>query len=159
MEELNLYDDSGQPLNKTIIRGDKNFQPHENIKLTIIYLKCKDKYLVQKCSKEKGGEFAITGGHVSVGNTSQTQAVIEVQEELGICIDAQKLRFLGNIYRPHAIFDVYMYDDDNLENMPLTLQRSEVEDALWLTKQQILDLIKANEVRQSSKEHFLKFIN
>ena len=52
-----------------------------------------------------------------------------------------------------------MYDDDNLENMPLTLQRSEVEDALWLTKQQILDLIKANEVRQSSKEHFLKFIN
>lgn len=51
MEELNLYDDSGQPLNKTIIRGDKNFQPHENIKLTIIYLKCKDKYLVQKCSK------------------------------------------------------------------------------------------------------------
>ena len=97
MEELNLYDDSSQPLNKTIIRGDKNFQPHENIKLTIIYLKCKDKYLVQKCSKEKGGEFAITGGHVSVGNTSQTQAVIEVQEELGICIDAQKLRFLGNI--------------------------------------------------------------
>lgn len=44
MEELNLYDDSGQPLNKTIIRGDKNFQPHENIKLTIIYLKCKNKY-------------------------------------------------------------------------------------------------------------------
>lgn len=159
MEELNLYDDSGQPLNKTIIRGDKNFQPHENIKLSVVYLKCKDKYLVQKCSKEKGGEFAITGGHVSVGNTSQTQAVIEVQEELGICIDAHKLRFLGKIYRPHAIFDVYMYDDDSLENMPLTLQKSEVEDALWLTKQQILDLIKANEVRQSSKEHFLKFIN
>ena len=76
-----------------------------------------------------------------------------------LCIDEQKLKFLGNIYRPHAIFDVYMYDDDSLENMPLTLQKSEVEDALWLTKQQVLKLIKANKTRQSSKEHFLKFIN
>ena len=115
--------------------------------------------MVQKCSKEKGGQFAITGGHLSVENTSQTRAIIEVQEELGLCIDEQKLKFLGNIYRPNAIFDIYLYEDESLENMPLTLQKSEVEDALWLTKQQILDLIKANEVRQSSKEHFLKFIN
>ena len=79
MEKLNLYDDSGHLLNKTIMRGYKNFQPHENIELTVVYLKCKDKYLVQKCSKEKGGQFAITGGHLSVENTSQTPAVIEVQ--------------------------------------------------------------------------------
>ena len=44
MEELNLYDDSGHILNKTIMRGYKNFQPHENIELTVVYLKCKDKY-------------------------------------------------------------------------------------------------------------------
>ena len=78
---------------------------------------------------------------------------------MGLCIDEQKLKFLGNIHRPNAIFDIYLYEDESLENMPLTLQKSEVEGALWLTKQQILDLIKANEVRQSSKEHFLKFIN
>ena len=63
------------------------------------------------------------------------------------------------IYIPNAIFDIYLYEDESLENMPLTLQKSEVEDALWLTKQQVLKLIKANKTRQSSKEHFLKFIN
>ena len=64
---------------KQLCVDTKIFQPHENIKITVVYLKCKDKYLVQKCSKEKGGQFAITGGHLSVENTSQTQAVIEVQ--------------------------------------------------------------------------------
>ena len=66
---------------------------------------------------------------------------------MGLCIDEQKLKFLGNIYGPNAIFDIYLYEDESLENMPLTLQKSEVEDALWLTKQQVLKLIKANKTK------------
>ena len=89
MEKLNLYDDSGHLLNKTIMRGYKNFQPHENIELTVVYLKCKNKYQVQKCSNGKDGQFAITDGHVSVENTSQTQAVIEVQKNWGFVLTSK----------------------------------------------------------------------
>ena len=66
---------------------------------------------------------------------------------MGLCIDEQKLKFLGNIYIPNAIFDLYLYEDESLENMPLTLQKSEVEGALWLTRQQVLELIKANKTK------------
>ena len=74
---------------KQLYVDTKIFQPHENIKITVVYLKCKDKYLVQKCSKEKGGQFAITGGHLSVENTSQTPAVIEVQKNWGFVLTSK----------------------------------------------------------------------
>ena len=31
---------------------------------------------------------------------------------MGLCIDKQKLKFLGNIHRPNAIFDIYLYDTE-----------------------------------------------
>ena len=53
MEILDLYDDYGNKLEKTIVRGDI---PHnnENIMLSIVFIKNSDgKYLIQKSSKEK----------------------------------------------------------------------------------------------------------
>lgn len=158
MEELNLYDNSGKLLERTILRGDKNLKDCENIKLTVVWLQSKDKFLIQKCSVQKGGEFAATGGHVSRGNTSSQQAVIEVYEELGLTIEENKLKFLGNIFRPHAIFDVYLYLDDNLMDKPITLQKDEVENFYWLTKFEIISLIDQGKMRTSSSEHFFKFI-
>ena len=158
MELLGLFDNSGIFLNKSIVRGDKNFNDGENIKLTTVWIKCGDKYLVQKCSKQKGGEYAISGGHVSFGNSSKEQAVIELNEELGLEIDINSLKFLGNIYRSHAIFDVHIIEDDNLSSISFKLQESEVEAVYWMTKEQINQLILNNEFRSSSKEQFEKFI-
>ena len=157
MEILDLYDKSGNKLNKTIIRGNK---PNENeyIKITVVYLKAQDKYLVQKCSEAKGGEYAITGGHVSSGNTSSKQAVIEVQEELGLDIIEEKLQLLGNIYKNTAMFDIYLYEDDSLINANTTLQLEEVESIEWLTKTEIENLIAKGLVRQSSVIHYEKYI-
>lgn len=53
MEFLNLYDDNGQILSKTIVRGSKNLLENENIKLVTIWIKCKNKYLIQESSIEK----------------------------------------------------------------------------------------------------------
>ncbi len=65
MELLDLYDDFGNKLNKTIVRG-KVPNDGENIMLSVAYIKNKEgKYLIQKSSKEKGGFYTSTGGHVT----------------------------------------------------------------------------------------------
>ena len=157
MEILDLYDINGNKLNKTIVRGNKPSEG-EFIKLTIVYLKSQDKYLVQQCSVEKGGEYAITGGHVTSGISSKDQAIVECQEELGITLDISKLSYLGNIIKKSAIFDVYLYEDDSLINFNFTLQPEEVESVHWLTKSEFENLIQLGVVRPSSCEHYNKFI-
>ena len=156
-EKLDLYDIDGNKLGKTIVRGEK---PAEGqfIKLVVVYIKSGDKYLLQKCSKEKGGEFAVTGGHVSAGNTSEEQVQIEIKEELGVDIDVAKLKRLGNIYRRQAMFDVYLYEDENFENVKLKLQTEEVEGEFWLAKTEIEALIEKGLVRERSCQHYDKFI-
>ena len=157
MEKLDVYDINGNKTGKIINRGEKTSEG-EYIKLVIVYLKAKGYYLMQKCSVQKGGEYAITGGHVSSGNTCEQQCVIEVQEELGLNIQPNKLQYLGNIFRGKAIFEVYLYEDDSLLDFDFVLQEEEVESVNWLTKQQIVDLINQGVVRESSVMHFNKYI-
>ena len=157
METLDLYDSNGKKLNKTILRGQKP-NAGEFIKLVVVYLKSRGLFLLQKCSVEKGGQYAVTGGHVSAGNSSLQQAQIEIQEELGVKIDSSKLRFLGNINRTSAIFDVYLYEDDSLFDFKFSLQVEEVENVYWLTKAQIEDLISQGVVRESSCQHYDKLV-
>lgn len=54
MEFLDLYDQNGNKLNKKILRGDKNLAEYEYIKLVTVWLKCQNKYLIRKTSKQSG---------------------------------------------------------------------------------------------------------
>jgi len=158
MELLGLFNKDGEYLNKSIIRGNKDFNDGEYIKLATVWIQKDNQYLIQKCSQEKGGEYAVSGGHVTDGNSSKEQAVLELNEELGLNVDINDLCFLGNIYRAHAIFDVYLVKDVNLDISKCVLQQSEVESVHWLTKKQIAKLIENNEFRKSSTEQFESFI-
>lgn len=158
MELLGLFNKEGEYLNKNIVRGNKDFKDGEYIKLATIWIKKDDQYLIQKCSEQKGGEYAVSGGHVTDGNSSKEQAVMELNEELGLNVDINDLRFLGNIYRAHAIFDVYLVADIDFDIHKCVLQESEVESVHWLTKKQIEKLIANNKFRKSSEEQYDKFI-
>lgn len=159
MEILDLYDKNGKLLNKTIERGNKNFGENEYIKLATIWLKCKDKYLIQKTSKEKGGEYAVSGGHVQSGKTSAEQALLELQEELNLNIDIKQLKLLGNICGKNAIFDVYFVEDDKLDKTKFILQKEEVESVEWLSTEEIKQLINDNKMRKSTIAQFEQFID
>lgn len=158
MELLDLYDINGNKLNKTIERGNKNLLNGEYIKLSTVWIKAEDKFLIQKCSEQKGGEYAVTGGHVPNGVTPLDQAVIEANEELGISIKKSALKYLGCITLKHAMFEVYLYCNNNLIDNKFTLQQEEVESVHWLNKTEIDMLISNNLFRKSSAEQFNKYI-
>ena len=158
MEILDIYDVNGNVTSKTIERGNKNFLEGEYIKLAVIWIKSNDKYLVQKCSEEKGGEYAITGGHVSHGNTSLEQIILECDEEMGYCLEKDKVSYLGACVKGRAIFDIFYYEDNNLDLSNLKFQEEEVESAHLLSKSEIEGLIQNEQFRKSSAASFERFI-
>lgn len=158
MEILDIYDKDNKKTGKTIVRGDKNLLDNEFIKLVVIWIEDNGKYLVQKCSEEKGSVYAITGGHVATNKTAKEQAVLEIQEELGVKIKEDNLELLGTLTIKKAIFEVYMCKNIITQNTKLVLQESEVESVSWLDKMQIENLIEKDLFRKSSQMHYEKFI-
>ena len=158
MELLDLVDVNGNLLGRTIERGNKNFKDGEYIKLVTIFLKSNDKYLLQLTSKEKDGLYAVTGGHVPSGSTSKEHALVECKEELGIDLDIGKLRYIGKIVKGHAIFESFVYEDNSLDKFEFVFQKEEVENAYWLTKEEIEILINKNLVRGSTSKQFNELI-
>ena len=157
MEYLDIYDKENNKTGKTIARGDKNFGDNEYIKLATVWLKCKGKYLLQICSEEKGNEYAVTGGHVPSGTTPLDQAAIEAEEELGINLDKNHLKYLGQIVIRHAMFETFIYEDDSLDEFEFILQESEVSSICWLTQEEIEVLAEGN-LRKSTLAQFNAFI-
>ena len=83
-EYLDVYDDNGKVTGKVIIRGDKNakLQKNEHISVAVIFIQNdKNEFLIQKTSKEKGGYFSSTGGHVNMSETPLEAIKREVKEE------------------------------------------------------------------------------
>ena len=144
MEILDLYDDFGNKLNKTINRGEKPLDG-ENIMLSIVYIKNnEDKYLIQKASKEKGGYYSSTGGHVTEGEDGLSTILREMQEELSLDnIHEENLIHVKTFKYPnkYCIFNVYLYEVENIDLNTLKLQEIEVSKVMWLTKEEVLDLI------------------
>ena len=150
MEYLDLYDDNGKKLNKVVERGSKLFD-HENIMLAVIFIKNKNnEYLIQKTSKEKGGLFATTGGHVIHKEDSFSTIMRETKEELGILIPKEKVKLITKFKYKEKPLLFHVYETIDVENTTFTLQKEEVESVVWLSKEKIKKLIQKN---QFSKTH------
>ena len=158
MELLEIYNQNGEPTGRSIERGNKNLQENEFIKLAVLWIKCGNKFLIQKASPEKDGDYAVTGGHVPFGENSLNQACIELDEELGLIVSPAELKKLGTCVLGHGMFDVYLYENNNLENYNFTLQVEEVESVEFLTTQQIENLIEKGVFRKSSTAQYNQFI-
>ena len=129
MELLDLYDDFGNKLDKVIERGNipKN---GTNIMLSIIFIRDnKNRFLIQKTSKLKGGLYSTTGGHVTSSEDSKNTIIREVYEELGLDISNRNIKLLDTIKYPNKplIFRIYDLVLDNININNTKLQTTECE--------------------------------
>ena len=156
MEFLSIYDNNKQKTPKKIQRGVKP-KENEHILITIIIIENNDnKYLVQKTSKEKGNDYAFTGGHVTYNETSENAIIREVKEELGIDISKERIKYVADIELGIPFMDIYYLKDD-IKLKDLTLQEEEVESLNYLTKEEIEALIRNNKFRKSHEKAFNKY--
>jgi 8-oxo-dGTP pyrophosphatase MutT (NUDIX family) len=106
-------------------------------------------YLFQLTSKEKGHVWATTGGHVSSGDDAITTIVKEVKEELGYTLDTSKLKHIHSGMGNGVIFEVF-YIKEDIDETKLVLQKEEVDQVKWLSKEDLRKLTTEGLVRLSN---------
>lgn len=161
MEILDLYNDLGKKLDETVVRGEKTPEG-KNIMLSVIFIKNKDeKYLIQKTSKEKGNRFSSTGGHVIHGENGLETIKRELNEELGINSQDEKIKYVDTFKYPtkNCIFNVYLLEVEEIDLSKIKLQKEEVEEVKFLTSKEIKKIIDNGEFLESHAYIFENYIN
>ena len=160
MEVLDLYDDLGNKLNETIIRGEK-IPEGKNIMLSVAFIRnSKGEYLIQKTSPEKDSKYTSTGGHVTHSEDGLTTIIRELEEEISLTNVEDKIEHLKTFKYPTkpAVFNVYLLKNTNIDISKLKLQPEEVEQVMWLNTDKINSLIKQGLFLESHAYIFNNYI-
>ena len=143
MELVDVYDDSGKPNGRVVPRGsdDSAFFPHEHIAISMIFIEnSKGEFLMQKTSKEKGGLYSSTGGHVDHGEKPFDAIKRETLEEIGIDISHENVIDLGFRLLDFPVrFLYYLKKDIDLKDVKV--QESEVEYVEYMSISKINNII------------------
>ncbi len=164
MEKRDLYDESRNLTNETIFKGEM-IPDGKYIVVVLVYIQNSDgKFLIQKRSRIKNGKYATTGGHPKSGESSIEGIITEVQEEIGLDIDASdlKLYYSGKSEKSHVFFDDYYIKTDIKDLTSLKLQKSEVESVCWMSIDEIRKEMNEERFFKNHYEEFerlLKWLN
>lgn len=144
-EELDLYDNNFNKLDKTIIRRIDKIPDNANIMMSYILIKNENKYLLEQTTKRNNFKWAIPGGHILTNENGEQGLKRELKEELRI--ENIKIKHIDTIKFPYNnyIFNIYSTEDKiNISN--LKLQTEEVIQVKWYSKEEILNLIKEEKI-------------
>jgi len=166
MEELvNVYDEKTEEKTDKIItktEAHENGIWHSAIHIIIIN-KEKTKVLLQKrCEAKKffPNMWDISvGGHISANEDPLTSAKRELEEELGLTsqeyefkfITKLKEEFINNGINSKEFVYVYLIIDD-IDSTKITLQKEEVSDFLWVSKEELNKLIENKKIINHQEE-------
>ncbi|MBR4694032.1 MAG: NUDIX domain-containing protein [Bacilli bacterium] len=143
------------------MRGDKNaiLGEHEHIAVGVIFIENNEgKFLIQKTSKEKGGEFSSTGGHIDSGETPEVSIRREVEEELGINVDNDNIVSFGFLSFDMPLRYLF-YLKKNIDLNDVKVQKEEVDYVEYMSVDKINKLIESGEMLKSHGIMFKELLN
>lgn len=144
-EVLDLYDDNGNSLNKTVIRRIDEIPDNANIMASYILIKNNDKYLLEQATERNAFKWAIPGGHKLSKESIEYGLERELKEELSISnINYKKIDTIKFPFGKY-IFNVF-FSEDYINLNDLKFQEDEVIQVNWFTKEEILELIKNEKI-------------
>jgi len=143
MEIFDLYTRDRIPTGKTMVRGNK--PPKDTYRMVVhLAILNGNKMLIQRRSFESKswtGMWDIScGGSALAGEKSFEAMQRETYEELGLNIDFSNIRPFSTTYFDEGFDDLYVIEKD-VDLKDLVLQKEEVCDAKWATKEEIKDMI------------------
>lgn len=144
-EFVDLYDNFRKKTGDIIERRDIVPRGFYRLIIHVLIFDKKGRLLIQKRSSEKTSwpnlwDLTVSGA-VSSGETSQTSSSRELFEELGIKYDFSKAYPKISINSGFRIDDVYIINNKNIDISKLKLQKEEVSDVKFVSKEQLLDII------------------
>ena len=151
MELLDVYDNNGIRTGKVVVRGDKSviLGDNEHIAVGVIFIENSEgKFLMQKISLEKGGEYSSTGGHIVSGEEPIVSIRREVEEELGVNVCNDNIVELGFMLFDKPIrYLFYLKKDINVDDV--IVQKEEVDFVKYMSVDEINELIDKDLITKS----------
>lgn len=155
MEFVEMFDNKRKPLGKTVerythITGEYSQGAH------VWIMNSKGELLIQKRSKEKRlypNLWSITSGGTDSGESTLDTVYREVKEELGIELKPEELELMMSYKRNHDFVDVYLARKD-IKLEEITMQKEEVSDVKWVSKEDLEKLIKEEQTPKSLQIYF-----
>ena len=161
MKYRNLYDQYGNITDEVVKEGEK-YPSNRRLPVAAIVIENDEKkLLIQKRSVSKDGVWSFTSGHIENSENSVDGIIRETEEELGIELNSNQIIEFNSGINEKYIFYSY-YTKKNIELETLKLEFDEVEDARWLSLNEIDELIKNGSFKKSHINIFndyLKYFN
>lgn len=152
MEEiLDIYDKNKIKTRKKYTRGSDNLKTDEYvIVVEIIIFNSKNEILLSKRSENKKInplKWETTQGSVKSGEDSKEAAVRELQEELGINIEKEKLNNFITIKdtKEHIFKDMFWIKED-IDLSKVKFTDDEVIDVKWVTLKEFNSMYDSNQL-------------
>ena len=157
VEYWDVFDQNGRKTGKKVQRGTEVLKPGEYHLVVHIWVVSSDgRILIQRRSSERKlmpGEWAATGGAAISGESSFEAAKRELAEELGLKRSRETLVKLLRLKRKNSFLDVWVTTCD-LPAEDLVLQKSEVDTAKWVKKQELDRMIRNGEYHNYGEQYF-----
>ena len=144
-EMIALLDADRAPLGRTVPRGTPLLPGEHQLVVHVCVFNAEGELLVQQRSARKKSypgywDVSVAGG-VRAGETGREAAMRETREELGLSVPitegaAVTLAFPGG-------FDDFYLARADVPLSALTLQREEVQDAHWATRDEVIEMLRA----------------
>lgn len=142
-----LYDKDKNKINKIVKRGDKLNDDEFHIVVNVWIKNKNNEFLITQRSINKSFPliWETTGGSALLGEDSIDAAIREVKEELNISLKKEDAKLIGTTLRyfencPDILY-VYLFES-NCDISEIKIQEEEVNDVMWATKDEIIDLYK-----------------
>ena len=157
IEKWDILRSDGTATGRQTVRGGNTLKAGEyHLVVHIWIVSSTGRFLIQRRAQSKKlmpGEWAATGGAAIAGEDSFAAAQRELFEELGIKGDQNTLKKLTRIKRRNSLVDVWVITTDTPENA-LVLQKSEVAEAHWVTRERLCEMIDEGMYHNYGKEYF-----
>ena len=149
-EYWDVYDKNGNPIGKTIKRGDPFGENEFYVCCEVWIVNSKNQMLVTQRHPDKkaGGQWEFTGGGVLTGETTLVAAAREVKEELGICLNESEFELHDVDKNKNYFMDIYVVKKDFSEE-EIILDKNEVVDWKWMSQKEIEHFIETEKMVRS----------
>ncbi len=160
MELVDKFNKRKEDLNKKADRYEK-IEGEYGQSVHIWIMNDKNEFLIQKRALDRKifpNMWSLTAGAVDSGETSLEGAIREAKEELGIDINKENTELMLSIKRSNSFLDVWL-TKQNVNLRDIVVQKEEVSDVKWVTKEEFEKMIENNEVAGTVNLYFKMLID
>lgn len=160
MELRDLYNKNKEKTNETISSTEEIPEDRYILVELVLIQNSEGKLLIQKRSKQKGGEYALTSGHAKSGETPLQGIITEIKEELGLEVAPEEVVLMHSTRNDtkRYFYDLfYLQNDYDISEM--VLQKEEVEEVHWLSEEEVRALCSNNSFKASHIDAFEIIMN